>query len=96
MKVTLAMVCSLEQMGQDADRRMDQRKDELLREELKAWENEGKMSIAKNRVALHQPNLSLTKGAADMLFSFKSLSLGGPLAKADHPRRNRGGLRRVY
>lgn len=86
----------VEQMGQDADRRMDQRKDELLREELKAWENEGKMSIAKNRVALHQPNLSLTKGAADMLFSFKSLSLGGPLAKADHPRRSRGGLRRVY
>ena len=94
--LSMAVGYWVEQMGQDADRRMDQRKDELLREELKAWENEGKMSIAKNRVALHQPNLSLTKGAADMLFSFKSLSLGGPLAKADHPRRNRGGLRRVY
>lgn len=94
--LSMAVGYWVEQMGQDADRRMDQRKDELLKEELKAWENEGKMSIAKNRVALHQPNLSLTKGAADMLFSFKSLSLGGPLAKADHPRRNRGGLRRVY
>ena len=83
-------------MGQDADRRMDQRKDELLREELKAWENEGKMSIAKNRVALHQPNLSLTKGAADMLFSFKSLSLGGVMARADYPGRDRGRLRNIY
>lgn len=93
--LSMAVGFWVEQMGQDADRRIDQRKEELLKEELKAWENEGKMGIAKNRIALQQPSLSLTKSAADMLFSFKSLSLGGPLAKADYPRKNQGGLRRL-
>lgn len=93
--LSMAVGFWVEQMGQDADRRIDQRKEELLKEELKAWENEGKMGIAKNRIALQQPSLSLTKSTADMLFSFKSLSLGGPLAKADYPRKNQGGLRRL-
>lgn len=84
------------QMGQDADRRMDQRKEDLLKEELKAWENEGKLSTAMNRVSLQKPSLSLTKGVADMLFSFHSFSVGGKLAKADFERRKAGGLRRVY
>lgn len=86
----------VEQMGQDVDRRMDQRKDALLKEELKAWENEGKLSIAMNRIALQKPTSSLTREAADMLFSFHSFTLGGSLAKASHSARNRKGARKVY
>ena len=82
--LAMAVAYWVEQMGQDADRRMDQRKNDLLKEELKAWDNEGKLSIAKNRIALQKPNLSLTREVADMLFSFNSLTLGGLLAKASN------------
>lgn len=94
--LSMAVGYWVNQMGQDADRRIDQRKEDLLKEELKAWENEGKLSTAMNRVSLQKPSLSLTKGVADMLFSFHSFSVGGKLAKADFERRKAGGLRRVY
>lgn len=88
----------VEQMGQDVDRRMDQRKEDMLKEELKAWENEGRLSIAKNRIALQKPTLSLTKDSAEMLFSFQSFTLGGKLAKASsgHSTQNKNRLRKVY
>lgn len=82
--LAMAVAYWVEQMGQDADRRMDQRKDALLKEELKAWDDEGKLSITKNRIALQEPNLSLTREVADMLFSFNSFTLGGLLAKSSN------------
>lgn len=95
--LAIAVAYWVEQMSQDADRRMDQRKDALLKEELKAWDDEGKLSIAKNRIALQEPNLSLTREMADMLFSFNSFTIGGLLAKSSsHQTRNRNRLRKVY
>lgn len=61
----------VEQMGQDADRRMDIRRREEILKELKAWDDEGHLSMAKNKVKLNvEP--SLGKQDVDMMFSFHS------------------------
>ena len=78
-----------ERMGQDADRRMEQRKDDLLREELKAWEfGVTKMGLTRNRLLIQTPRPGLSKEATEMFFSFKGLNVGtwG---------KGRSGLRRV-
>ena len=75
-----------EQMGQDADRRISQRNDRLLAEELKAWDDTAKLSLFRNKISLTpEPNRvtpSSGKEEMEMLFSFQSYSL---------PSTNRGG-----
>lgn len=84
-----------ERMGQDADKKMLQRKDNLVKEELKAWEHGNKIGITKNRIQLMPPELALTREMSEMLFSFKGMNVTGKLAKADFMQTKRRGLRRL-
>lgn len=68
----------VEQMGQDADKRMTQRRDDLLRQELKAWEDHGKLSVVQNKVLLGDMppgvKISIDRKQYDMMFSFHSFT----------------------
>lgn len=87
-----------EQMGQDADRRISQRNDRLLAEELKAWDDAARLSLFRNKVALAPEPAGITpssdKAEMEMLFSFQSCSLPSPVQEATSPPGGRPAQRR--
>lgn len=87
-----------EQMGQDADRRINQRNDRLLAEELQAWDDTARLSLFKNRIALTPEPTSITpslgKEKMEMLFSFQSYSLPSPGREMTSPIGGRPAQRR--
>ena len=80
-----------EQMGQDADRKIAQRNDRLLADELKAWEDTARLSIFRNRVAVVRdvPDAGLSTGDGIRL-SFHSFSLPvkGKTSPSGRPQRS--------
>lgn len=87
-----------EQMGQDADRRISQRNDRLLTEELKAWDDTARLSLFRNRIALTPEPTSITpslgKEEMEMFFSFQSYSLPSPVQETTSPLGGRPAQRR--
>ena len=69
----------VEMMGQDADKKMVQRNERLLLEELKAWDDAGSLSLSRNKVTVSGGPDALTEVVqpVDMLFSFSSFTVGG-------------------
>lgn len=76
--LSIAVSYWTERMGQDADRRMEQRKDLLLREELKAFETgaKGKISCSRNRIQIQDTVAGAGKESCEMLFSFHGITVG--------------------
>ena len=86
----------VEMMGQDADKKMVQRNEKLLLEELKAWDDAGSLSLSRNKVTVSGGPDALTEVVqpVDMLFSFSSFTVGGNRSSSSGAGRigGRGGI----
>ena len=86
----------VEMMGQDADKKMVQRNEKLLLEELKAWDDAGSLSLSRNKVTVSggPDALTATIQPVDMLFSFSSFTVGGNRSSSSGAGRigGRGGI----
>ncbi len=71
--LSIAVNYWVQQMGQDVDKRMEVRKDLLLREELKAWDRTGKAKV----------NIMTMPDGKEMKFSFSGLVCGNTATMGD-------------
>lgn len=88
--LSMAVAYWTETMAQDAERRIEQRRDELLERELKEWERGAKSGVSKLSVLLGSGD---NEGASKMDFSFRSYTSPYKEQKGG-PSRRLGGLLR--
>ena len=84
----------VEQMGQDADKRMTQRQDDLLQKELEAWGGNSKFRTLSNKILLNGMDVKMDDRRSrnmeeiSMNFSFSSMgAVTGDLRKSKFGRR---------
>ncbi len=74
--LAIAVTYWVEQMGQDADKRIEQRNEALLKQELEAWEVTGKATTLTNAVILQGTDLKVQKSTRHPSLKYTNLHGG--------------------